>query len=169
MTRCREWFSTAHFTWPAPADISALRAFFPTLQQSTSIVPSTRGASVTELHDRCAYALARIVADVDAASSSEESESIVISSHAAPIIAMARALTGLMPEDTDKVDFHTYTCCISKFVRKQAQVNEQLPSWHHGDAIPVLNWRNGKGVGGGWVCEVNAGVDHLSNGGERNW
>ena len=136
--------------------------------ESTSLSPASSGEGIAELHDRCAYVLARIISEVDAASSTDEAESIVVSSHAAPIIAIGRALTGSMPEDPTTVDFHTYTCSVSKFTRKGS--NKASVSRMPGGQLPLtIDWKNGKGVGGGWLCEVNAGVDHLSNGGERDW
>ena len=96
---------------------------------------------------------------------------------------MGRALTGHMPEDPNEVDFHTYVCSISKFVRRNGtKLETELES-------KAVHWKGGKGVGGGWYCEVNAGVEHLvsttlflrpvkgmlivtlvqSHGGERDW
>ena len=123
------------------------------------------------LHDRCAYALSKIIADVDRASTTKEPESLVIMSHAAPIIAMGRALTGRMPESVNEVDFHTYTCSISRYRRRVVPDGEgfQVLEWEQGKNVPKLDWRNGKGVGGGWNCEVNAGTEHLSDGAQRDW
>ena len=43
-----------------------------------------------------AFVLSRIIADADAALQSTSPESIIISCHAAPIIAVGRVLTGLV-------------------------------------------------------------------------
>lgn len=32
-----------------------------------------------------------------------------------------------------------------------------------------VDWKNGKGVGGGWICEVNSDCSFLSGGEERGW
>lgn len=35
--------------------------------------------------------------------------------------------------------------------------------------MPAVDWRGGKGVGGGWVQKVNGDCSFLSKGEERNW
>jgi len=51
---------------------------------------------MTQVHDRTAYALARIIADIDRgwAEEGKGPKAIIICSHAATIIAAGRALTG---------------------------------------------------------------------------
>ena len=145
-----------------------LRRFFPDVVDRTTIVPDAYGETIEEVHDRMAYALARIIAEADAASTSEEPEAIVLSSHAAPLIAIGRALQGRMPEDPSEKDFDTFTCSISTYLRRSKSTDMDLTAWTEGERIPKTGWR-GKGVGGGWTCTANANVDHLINGGERNW
>lgn len=138
-----------------------------------SIVPSVHGESMAELHDRCAYAMARIIEHCDTVEAEGSvPKSIVICTHAAVMIALGRALTGKMPLDGDEVDFHTYTCSITKFGRRkmdQGRLEKDLETWRAGDAVPTMDWKGGRGVGGGWDCLVNAETEHLSNGGERDW
>lgn len=172
----REWFGTAHFKHPSPAPLPVLQQFFPTLTEHTSIVPATYGESLSELHNRCAYALASIIASCDSASpsfppasdaSASSPSSILICTHAAAMIAMGRALTGKMPEDVAERDFHTFTASVSVFERV-AVASENVPGWKEGEKVPDVGWR-GKGVQGGWRCVVDAGTGHLEGGGERDW
>lgn len=92
------------------------------------------------------------------------------------MIAIGRALTGRMPEDEGEEDFNCFTCAFSKFVRRpqskytgSGQGLAQGWSAEKPDAVPDLGWRGGKGVGGGWDCEVNGDCSFLSGGEERGW
>lgn len=99
------------------------------------------------------------------------------------MIAIGRALTGNMPEDECAEDFNCYTCAFSKFARKtpSATTNgSKTPTdplaataqkWDpsNPDDVPDINWRNGRGVQGGWTCEVNGDCSFLENGEERGW
>ena len=96
------------------------------------------------------------------------------------MIAIGRALTGNMPEDDCAEDFNCYTCAFSKFARKpltNATDKGSDPSsnaaqrWdaNNPDIVPDINWRNGRGVQGGWTCEVNGDCSFLDNGPERGW
>jgi len=95
---------------------------------------------------------------------------------------MGRALTGNMPEDECAEDFNCYTCSFSKFARKpiaNPADKESKPDLDHAatqkwdasnpDIVPDVNWRNGRGVQGGWTCEVNGDCSFLENGEERGW
>ena len=164
-----DWYGKAKFEHPSPADLETLKRFFPRLLvEKTSFVVSRNGEGLEELHERVAYVMARIVADADAACTSDQPESVVISTHAAVLIALGRALTGRVPEDRNEKDFDTFACSISTYERRKVAAHEDLPIWVHGAAVPEFEWR-GHGISGGWDCKVNAGVDHLTNGGERNW
>ena len=117
-----------------------------------------------------AYVLSRIIAELDATLLAKVPQSIVISSHAAPIIAIGRVLTGRMPQDPTEPDFDTYTCSISKFQRKSREDWIQSQREKGGELYSKVEWKEGRrGVGGGWECQLNASVSHLPNGGERNW
>lgn len=173
-----EWYGVARFTHPSPASPSLLRTLFQSYNTdySPSIVPSSSGEGLPALHDRCGYALSHIIsnADIEDAVSSEGREketSILICTHAAPMIAIGRTLTGCMPDDVCVEDFKTYTCGISKFVRKTMHLDgnqEPLEKWEAGMDIPKTNW-TGNGVAGGWDCVVNSNCDHLEGGEERGW
>ncbi|ORY64275.1 histidine phosphatase superfamily [Pseudomassariella vexata] len=161
-----EWFGKAPFSQPTPELPSQLKAkFFPWVDDTyeSRVVPDHHGERIDKLHDRIALALSTIVEDVDAefnaAGRGDDSVTLVLSTHAAPIIAMGRVLTGYMPDDVNHQDFKCYTCGISKFVRRNTQA-ETGGSEH---------WRTNKGVAGGWDCVANSDCSHLSQGEERGW
>ena len=107
---------------------------FPTLLHETPeskytplIHPSTRGETISQLHNRVAAALEGIIADVDAeiaeleanqAPEQRTSKAILICAHAASLIAMGRTLTGNMPEDSSTEDFFVFTAGMSTFKRR---------------------------------------------------
>lgn len=165
-----EWFGTARFSHPSPARPEVLHKLFPRydLGYGSVIVPDVKGESIEELHDRVAYALYRIVERCDR----EGVRAIAICSHAATIIAIGRVLTGRMPVDVGEEDFKVFCCGLSKFVRRNGveEKREEVEVWRGmGEPIPMIEWRGGKGVGGGWVCEVNGDCSFLSGGEERGW
>ena len=157
------------------------------------MIPSTRGETIAQLHDRLATALSSIIADVDAevaaheqATGSRSSKAILICSHAAPLIAIGRALTGNMPDDPDEEDFNVFTAGLSTFRRRRALLpveggahasgnsGRDISSLAPGtkltkDTITVPQWRGGRGVGGGWDCVANGDCSFLSEGAERGW
>jgi transcription factor C subunit 7 len=179
----REWYGQAPFSHPSPSSPSILRTFFPFLSANylPHITPNIRGESITHLHDRIASALESIIKDVDAEIAAQQSQgrsegdkeeyALLICSHAAPIIAMGRVLTGFMPDDISAEDFKPFTCGLSKFVRRRQ--NTTIPSSvssldpETDKATP--DWREGNGVGGGWDCVVNGDCSFLSGGEERGW
>ncbi|TPR10991.1 SNF2 N-terminal domain family protein [Aspergillus niger] len=131
-----EWFGpTTFFHHPAPAPASILSSHFPTILPSSSseqttytpiLHPSTRGETIAQLHDRVATTLSALIISVDEEISAIEaslppsqrtSKAILICSHAAPLIAMGRALTGDMPADSSVEDFKVYTAGVSTFRR----------------------------------------------------
>jgi len=163
-----EWFGHAWFVQPKPAEPARLRQqYFPWLDEhyQSRIIPSEHGETIGELHERIAQALARIVQDVDReyaeAGRGEEEVILLLSGHAAPIIASGRALTGQMPDDYDEEDFKCYTCGISRFVRRKVVVSP--------DAYYDAEWKSNGGVAGGWDCILNSDCSHLSQGEERGW
>jgi transcription factor C subunit 7 len=179
----REWYGPAPWPHPRPASLSTLTHLFPSitpaLSYRTSIMPALYGENLTDLHDRCAYALASIIADADAFISEKEKregkaeeESILICTHAAAILAIGRTLVGHMPKDPSTTDFHAYTCGVSRFDRIKSPTDvlgEGIPNWKEGDKVPDQGWRAGKGVRGGWECVEDSRTDFLEGGAERNW
>lgn len=79
-----------------------------------------------ELHDRVAYTLDRIIDTLDADPSAPRT--LLICTHAAPMIAIGRTLTGYMPVDPTTEDFRCYTCSLSKFARRRGHVAVGRPS-----------------------------------------
>ncbi|KZZ94104.1 Histidine phosphatase superfamily, clade-1 [Ascosphaera apis ARSEF 7405] len=182
-----EWFgASSFFKHPSPASNEELQELFPEIlpakgsnpSRPHEVFPSSSGESISQLHDRVAIALQSIIDEVDAeiaefeAAHPEERKprSILICSHAAPIIGMCRALTGDMPSDTSKEDFIPYVTCMFEFKRRQGEARSKVAET---DKIvserKVPDWRNGKGVGGGWDCIANADTSFLSKGAERGW
>lgn len=172
---------------------------FPTLLPEASqtynplLIPSTRGETITQLHNRVATALEGIIADIDAEISALEadvppdqrtSKSVLICAHAAPLIAMGRVLTGLMPDDASEEDFNVFTAGLSTFKRRgassagsagQSGGETEIESPIAGGTKfirvsgPPPQWRNGCGVGGGWDCLANGDCSFLTGGAERGW
>lgn len=184
----REWYGLARFTHPSPASPSLLHSLFPSysLDYKPGIIPSSSGETIAQLHDRCAYALQYIIAHADAEDAArhnrsrekgevegenlEERTAILVCTHAASLIAIGRALTGVMPEDFCEEDFKTYTCGLSKFTRRTMSSYEpNRGQVKVGEDIPRINWKNGRGVAGGWSCEINGSCEHLDGGKERGW
>lgn len=163
----------AHFGHPSPASIELLHAFFPHLSTSyvPVCIPSTSGESLQEIHDRVAFALAHIIEAIDKehlAGSPTAPKAILLCAHAAPNIAIGRVLVG----DSIK-DIKTGTCSLSVYKRKIAALvpggKATVPTLNPDGSIPVIEWRGGKGVGGGWDIEVNGDCAFLEKGEERNW
>lgn len=166
-----EFYGLARFDHPSPASIDVLNTHFPNLyaEKDPIIVPSTKGESIPHLHDRIAYALHHLIARADADPAGPKS--MLICSHAAAMICIGRALTGRMPEDVGEDDFNCFTCSFSKFVRRGTSEGQDVPAWspETPDQVPDVKWRDGKGVQGGWKCEVNGDCSFLSGGEERGW
>lgn len=113
---------------------------------------------------------------------------MLIVSHAAPLIAMGRALTGNMPDDSGTEDFNVFTAGLSTFVRRTGGV-DRTGSGSRGEGVSlsggrellapgtrfvrsdvtVPDWQGGRGVGGGWDCVSNGDCSFLSGGAERGW
>ncbi|EZF30320.1 hypothetical protein H109_00277 [Trichophyton interdigitale MR816] len=176
-----EWFGySSFFTHPSPASIKDLDPLFPSLidpSYTAHVYPNPSGETIAQLHDRVATALDAIIADVDREiqeyerthpGKARESHAIIICGHAAPLIAMGRALTGNMPEDSSTDDFKVYTAGMSTFKRRAlGSRSRDESSTAPGRVVP--SWRGGNGVGGGWDCVVNGECRYLSNGAERGW
>lgn len=173
-----EFYGLARFDHPSPASIEVLNQHFPRLhaEKDPVIVPSTKGESIPQLHDRVAYCLHHLIRRADADPSGPKT--LLICTHAASMIAIGRALTGNMPEDESEEDFRCFTCSFSKFARRSSTSAvaadgdwSQEATWNpkDGDLVPDIGWRNGKGVAGGWDCEINGDCSFLQGGEERGW
>ncbi|RAK87370.1 phosphoglycerate mutase-like protein [Aspergillus costaricaensis CBS 115574] len=199
-----EWFGpTTFFHHPTPAPASILSTHFPTILPSQHehtykpiLHPSTRGETIAQLHDRVATTLSALITSVDEEISTIEkslppaqrtSKAILICGHAAPLIAMGRALTGDMPGDSSVEDFKVYTAGVSTFVRRRGGEGEGKSVRDDGEevgdggelapgtevlldgGVKVPDWKGGKGVAGGWECVRNGDCGFLSGGAERGW
>lgn len=167
-----EFFGTARFTHPAPASLYTLRQHFDFLDPShaPAIIPSARGETIPAIHDRIAYALHRIINDLDA--DPRGPKALLICTHAASMICIGRVLTGQMPDDSNTHDFRCGTCALSTFLRRKGSPStDSADIWDIDlpEKIPALNWKNGNGVGGGWDCVGNGDCSFLKNGEERGW
>ncbi|KAL8759259.1 MAG: hypothetical protein Q9199_000872 [Rusavskia elegans] len=168
-----EWYGVANFDHPSPAAPAFLKSLFLSSFDDTyqaSLIPPPAGETVSQLHDRVAVALAHIIASVDAESTTKDT-SVLICTHAATLIAIGRTLTGNMPDDPNVDDFLAPTAGITKFVRKQnPKVDVSKPSGREmAKSIEPVDWRDGKGIAGGWTCVLNGNCDHLTGGAERSW
>ncbi|KAL8738780.1 MAG: hypothetical protein Q9181_000458 [Wetmoreana brouardii] len=168
-----EWYGVANFNHPSPASPALLKTLFPftfdEIYQAT-VIPQPSGETISQLHDRVAYALDQIIASIDAESVTRD-VSILICTHAAILIAIGRTLTGSMPSDPNEDDFIAPTAGITKFVRRQASAPDitNQPDGKVAAHIRPVDWKNGQGVAGGWTCVLNGNCDHLAGGAERSW
>ncbi|KAI2626580.1 phosphoglycerate mutase-like protein [Hypoxylon sp. NC1633] len=105
-----EWFGLAHFEHPSSAPLKELQDHFPELDASyaSSPAPSRNGESLSQLHDRAAKAIDLIIKRSD----QEGRRVVLVSTHAAVVIALGRILTGEMERD-----FGAFTCGLSKYRR----------------------------------------------------
>lgn len=169
-----EFYGLARFDHPSPAPFDVLVTHFDHLvDPERTIIPSTKGESIPQLHNRIAYALTQLIARAD--NDPNGPKAMLICTHAAAMICIGRALTGRMPEDDGEEDFKCFTCAFSKFVRRprskftasstaaEAEWDPEAP-----EKVPDVGWR-GVGVGGGWDCEVNGDCSFLTGGEERGW
>ncbi|KAF4124207.1 hypothetical protein GMORB2_5923 [Geosmithia morbida] len=111
-----EWFGSAPFEHPRPAEGQVLKGMFPaySLEYESARRPSTKGETVAELYAR----VGEVVEAVVRRSEAEGHRSIVLCTHAAVVIALGRVLTGRVPESPDVRDFQAYTCGLSTYTRK---------------------------------------------------
>ncbi|KAI1089700.1 phosphoglycerate mutase-like protein [Rostrohypoxylon terebratum] len=114
-----EWYGLAHFDHPSSAPLNELHTFFPELDLSyvSGPAPSRHGESLPQLHDRVAKAIDLIIKRSD----QEGHKAVILSTHAAVVVALGRVLTGRM--DTD---FGAFTCGLSKFKRR-VSIASQAP------------------------------------------
>ncbi|KAL2258415.1 hypothetical protein VTK26DRAFT_8287 [Humicola hyalothermophila] len=181
-----EWYGSADFEHPVPASPEVLGPLFPGLLEpgyTPAITPNRMGEGIDELHDRVAATMEALIAECDR----DGVRAILLCSHAAVIIALGRVLTGQMPDNFEVEDFRCFTAGLSVYRRRQGPGAE---SWgkggnhvmvsaasdaRNGDqakdagARSSSNWRAGRGVAGGWDCELNSDCSHLSLGEERGW
>lgn len=181
-----EWYGSAPFEHPIPASPEVLESFFPAFlnqEYKPAVVPTRMGESIGELHDRVATTMDALISECDR----DGVRAVLLCSHAAVIIALGRVLTGDMPENIEVEDFRAFTCGLSVYRRRGrgnttpeaegqgssavSARNADLSIKHNNEPSPcrIPEWRNGRGVSGGWICEMNSDCSHLSGGEERGW
>ncbi|XXG96605.1 hypothetical protein Hte_002893 [Hypoxylon texense] len=116
-TALSEWYGLAQFEHPSSAPLNELQSHFPELDATyaSTLAPSSRGESLPQLHDRVAQAVDAIIRRSD----EEGHRAVLISTHAAVVIALGRVLTGQMERD-----FGAFTCGLSKYRRRNPCVAE---------------------------------------------
>ncbi|KAI5850135.1 histidine phosphatase superfamily [Tricharina praecox] len=166
-----EWYGVARFDHPSPAAPEILHRFFPRVRTSydPTIIPSTKGETLSEIHNRTAYACAKIISDIDREwkETGTGPRAILLVAHAATNIAIGRVLTG-----DENREIRAGTCSMSIYRRRATTTPpapNALPLPSTEDPIPDTNWRGGKGVVGGWDQIQNGDCSFLKNGEERNW
>lgn len=191
-----EWYGSAHFEHPTSASSDRLAELFPAFDRSyvPAVAPSRMGESIAQLHDRVALTMDALIKQCDEAGV----RAVLLCSHAATVIALGRVLTGDMPENVEAEDFRAFTCGLSVFRRRPAarrdvagevaatssphtvgnvrtpasQATASPDGYSNGLAdlsSTGVDWKDGRGVRGGWLCEVNGDCSFLSGGEERGW
>ncbi|KAK0753393.1 histidine phosphatase superfamily [Schizothecium vesticola] len=188
-----EWYGAAEFEHPVPETPEGLSSHFPAMLDpayTPAVVPGRKGEGIGELHDRVAATMRALVAECDR----DGVRAILLCSHAATIIALGRVLTGNMPENIGVEDFGAFTCGLSVYRRRKesglggsggvagagsttgghhsedgSSVNDRANAGNADPQIGDTDWRGGRGVAGGWDCELDSDCSHLSQGPERGW
>ncbi|KAL5604490.1 hypothetical protein BROUX41_002452 [Berkeleyomyces rouxiae] len=156
-----EWYGAAPFVQPSPATPTVMKSHFPaldlpSLEASAVRKPKATGEFPDELYERVRAGLCAVVDYCDA----RQIRAAVLCSHAASVIVMGRVLTGDIPEDISREDFHAYTCGLSTYRRRPQQ-----PSTDGNDTLD-LQTAPGRSL---WTCEADMDCSHLSGGEERGW
>ncbi|KAK3944669.1 histidine phosphatase superfamily [Diplogelasinospora grovesii] len=194
-----EWYGSTggKFQHPVPAPITTLDSLFRDmldLNYRPVVVPDRHGESIDELHNRVAVAMEKVIEQCDR----DGVKAILLCTHAAVVIALGRVLTGNMPENVAEVDdFQAFTCGLSIYQRRANEAKskgrtkaassatndgggDDARTADHAQTLletgaeaagtgAELRWRGGKGVKGGWDCQLNSDCSHLSGGEERGW
>ena len=98
-----EFYGRAHFDHPGPASLEILNQHFASLHahsEGNIIVTSTKGETLTQLHDRVAYCLSELIKRADRDPS--QPKTLLICTHAGAMIAAGRVLTGRMPAEVNE-------------------------------------------------------------------
>ncbi|KAI0446112.1 phosphoglycerate mutase-like protein [Xylaria telfairii] len=111
-----EWYGRAPFEHPTSAPLNDLSALFADLDANyvSSSTPRRRGESIPELYERVASCMQAIIAQCD----QEGKKAVLISTHAAAVIALGRVLTRKVPKDASSEDFGAFTCGLSMYRRQ---------------------------------------------------
>jgi len=136
---------------PRPSDASTLKRYFPEIDDSWSSVwyPSRLGEGLAAVHDRVAGFLSVFVPEVQRRFGGQHKR-ILLVSHAATAIALARELVG-----NRDLSFQVACCSLTVLDRKVATAAE-------GDLAPSA-------VVGGWTATLLGDGSHLKDGLQRAW
>ncbi|KZT30425.1 PGAM-domain-containing protein [Neolentinus lepideus HHB14362 ss-1] len=141
-----EWYSPVEAgtgLHPRPASATELKKHFPEIDDSWSSIwyPSRKGEDVDEVHDRVAGLLKLLVPEVERRFS-DRHHRILLVSHAATVIALARELLG-----NRTLPLRIGCCSLTELDRKS-------------EANVVL---------GGWEAKRLGSGSHLKEGASRDW
>jgi hypothetical protein len=147
-----EWYQPAEpgtGLHPRPSSATALKAYFPEIDDSWSSVwyPTRKGESLAALHDRVAGCLTVLVPEVQRRFAGAHKR-ILLVSHAATVIALARELVG----DRD-LSFRAACCSLTVLDRNK----DAAAATAQGAVI------------GGWSAILLGGGEHLKDGLQRAW
>ncbi|KAI1110281.1 histidine phosphatase superfamily [Nemania sp. NC0429] len=177
-----EWYGRAHFEHPSSAPLNELTPWFVDLDADylSSPAPRRRGESIPELYERVASCIEAIISQCD----SEGTRAVVVSTHAAVVIALGRVLTAKVPEDATVEDFGAFTCGLSVY-RRQGVDEEAMVKDHGIKSAESVNTRSmirphlshlagppqrcGYHLSSHWRCEVDSDCSFLRGGEERGW
>lgn len=137
-----EWYDRDRSDHPSPAPTAVMKRLFPDVvngdYEPVLRVP-TSGETMDELHARCREALARLLAELQ---NEPAIKTVLLVTHAAPKIALGRALTGNPDED-----IRTGVCSVDKFTLRDGRA----------------------GAPGDWRLDYTGKTDFLSSGEEMHW
>ncbi|KAL0580407.1 C6 zinc cluster transcription factor-like protein [Marasmius crinis-equi] len=145
-----EWYSPAAPNTglhPRPSSASSLVSYFPQIDPSgwSSIYyPSRKGEDVPQLHDRIGGFLKDFIPEVE--KTKPEHKRILLCSHAATVIVLARQLLGDL-----ELPLRVATCSLTEVYRKKGAEEEE---------VKVL---------GGWEAKRLAEATFLTGGIQRDW
>jgi transcription factor C subunit 7 len=148
-TGISEWFSPVEpgtGLHPRPSSANTLKTHFPEIDASWSSLwyPTRKGEDLDALHDRIADFLTVFFPEVQRRFSGTHRR-ILLVSHAATVIALARELVGVR-----SLSFRAACCSLSMLDRKV------------GDDAQLA-------VVGGWTARVLGEGSHLKDGPQRDW
>ena len=139
---------------PRPSSASALKAYFPEIDESWSSVwyPTRKGETVAALHDRLAGCLTVLVPEVQRRFAGAHKR-ILLVSHAAAIIALVHELIG------DRSLSLRVACCSLTVLDRNKETAAATAAGDEARGAVV----------GGWTAILLAGGEHLKDGLKRAW
>ncbi|KAI8947663.1 RNA polymerase III transcription initiation factor complex component [Xylaria longipes] len=111
-----EWYGRAPFEHPTSASLNDLNTLFADIDANyvSSPAPRRHGESIPQLYERVASCMQAVITQCD----QEGKRAVLISTHAAVVIALGRVLTRKIPEDASVEDFGAFTCGLSMYRRQ---------------------------------------------------